>query len=65
MQLRKGWGKRRKWNFYHCNPVMYLPQFGKTFAQLPTEVKNAHSHRGQAAQQMLALMRERWFAPAA
>ena len=30
-------------------------------AQLPTEVKNAHSHRGQAAQQMLELMRERWF----
>jgi XTP/dITP diphosphohydrolase len=23
-------------------------------------VKNANSHRGKAAQQMLALMRERW-----
>ena len=23
-------------------------------------MKNAHSHRGRAAQQMLALMRERW-----
>jgi XTP/dITP diphosphohydrolase len=44
------------------DPVMYLPQFGKTFAELPTEVKNANSHRGRAAQQMLALMRERWFA---
>jgi XTP/dITP diphosphohydrolase len=43
------------------DPVMYLPQFGKTFAELPTEVKNANSHRGRAAQQMLALMRERWF----
>ncbi|WP_291011094.1 RdgB/HAM1 family non-canonical purine NTP pyrophosphatase [Hydrogenophaga sp.] len=42
------------------DPVMYLPQFGKTFAELPTAVKNANSHRGQAAQQMLALMRERW-----
>jgi XTP/dITP diphosphohydrolase len=53
-------------NGFGFDPVMYLPQFGKTFAQLPTEVKNAHSHRGQAAQQMLALMRERWFsAPAA
>ena len=46
------------------DPVMYLPALGKTFAELSPEVKNAHSHRGQAAQQMLALMRERWFAPA-
>src|SRR5574343_716129 len=42
------------------DPVLLLPPFGKTFAQLPTEVKNANSHRGKAAQQMLALMRERW-----
>ena len=42
------------------DPVMFLPEFGQTFAQLPTEVKNAHSHRGRAAQAMLALMRERW-----
>ncbi|MDZ4188467.1 MAG: RdgB/HAM1 family non-canonical purine NTP pyrophosphatase [Hydrogenophaga sp.] len=49
-------------NGFGFDPVIYLPQFGKTFAELPTEVKNAHSHRGQAAQQMLALMRERWFA---
>jgi XTP/dITP diphosphohydrolase len=42
------------------DPVMWIPAFGKTFAQLPTEVKNAHSHRGQAAQEMLRLMRERW-----
>ncbi|MCW5255593.1 RdgB/HAM1 family non-canonical purine NTP pyrophosphatase [Verminephrobacter aporrectodeae subsp. tuberculatae] len=42
------------------DPVMLLPQFGKTFAELPAEVKNAHSHRGHAARQMLALLRERW-----
>lgn len=42
------------------DPVMLLPEFGQTFAQLPAEVKNAHSHRGRAAQAMLALMRERW-----
>lgn len=42
------------------DPVLLLPPFGKTFAQLPTEVKNANSHRGKAAQQMLELMRERW-----
>lgn len=43
------------------DPVMFIPEFGKTFAELPVEVKNAHSHRGRSAQQMLALMRERWF----
>ncbi|VTU36257.1 RdgB/HAM1 family non-canonical purine NTP pyrophosphatase [Variovorax sp. PBL-E5] len=47
-------------NGFGFDPVMFLPQFGKTFAQLPTEVKNANSHRGQAARAMLALMRERW-----
>jgi XTP/dITP diphosphohydrolase len=47
-------------NGFGFDPVMWLPQFGKTFAQLPPEVKNAHSHRGQAARAMLALMRERW-----
>ncbi len=44
------------------DPVMVLPAFGKTFAELPTEVKNAHSHRGRSSRQMLELMREHWFA---
>jgi XTP/dITP diphosphohydrolase len=48
-------------NGFGFDPVMYLPEFGKTFAQLPPEVKNAHSHRGKASAQMVALMRERWF----
>ncbi|MFC5607724.1 RdgB/HAM1 family non-canonical purine NTP pyrophosphatase [Variovorax soli] len=47
-------------NGFGFDPVMFLPQFGKTFAQLPPEVKNANSHRGQAARAMLVLMRERW-----
>ncbi len=47
-------------NGFGFDPVMYLPSFGQTFAQLPTDVKNANSHRGQAARAMLALMRERW-----
>ena len=51
-------------NGFGFDPVMWVPAFGKTFAQLSTEVKNANSHRGRAAQAMLALMRERWFAPA-
>ena len=47
-------------NGFGFDPVMWLPQFGKTFAELPPDVKNAHSHRGQAARAMLGLMRERW-----
>ena len=42
------------------DPVMFLPAFGQTCAQLPPEVKNAHSHRGQAARLMLGFVRERW-----
>lgn len=42
------------------DPVMFIPAFGKTFAELPPDVKNANSHRGQAARQMVQLIRERW-----
>ena len=44
------------------DPVMYLPELGKTFAELPPEAKNAHSHRGKAARQMMQLLREHWLA---
>ena len=47
-------------NGFGFDPVMFIPEFGQTFAQLPVEVKNANSHRGRAAQAMVALMRERW-----
>jgi XTP/dITP diphosphohydrolase len=47
-------------NGFGFDPVMFLPALGKTFALLPPELKNAYSHRGQAARAMLALMRERW-----
>ena len=47
-------------NGFGFDPVMYLAKFGKTFAELSPELKNAHSHRGQAARQMVGLMRERW-----
>ncbi len=47
-------------NGFGFDPVMFIPSFGKTFAQLPVEVKNANSHRGQAVRQMMQLMRERW-----
>ena len=48
-------------NGFGFDPIMFIPEFGKTFAELPVEVKNANSHRGRSAVQMLSLMRERWF----
>ena len=47
-------------NGFGFDPVMYISQFGQTFAQLPVDVKNANSHRGRAVRSMVALMRERW-----
>lgn len=47
-------------NGFGFDPVMFIPEFGQTFAQLPVEVKNANSHRGKATRQMMELMRERW-----
>jgi XTP/dITP diphosphohydrolase len=39
---------------------MFIPMLGRTVAELDAAVKNAHSHRALAAQQMLVLMREVW-----
>jgi len=42
------------------DPVMVIPELGRTFAELDPAVKNRLSHRGRAAQAMLALMRANW-----
>ncbi|HSV36028.1 MAG TPA: RdgB/HAM1 family non-canonical purine NTP pyrophosphatase [Ramlibacter sp.] len=47
-------------NGFGFDPVMFIPEFGQTFAQLPVEVKNANSHRGKAARRMIELIRQRW-----
>lgn len=47
-------------NGFGFDPVMFIPEFGQTFAQLPVEVKNANSHRGRAARQMVELIRQNW-----
>lgn len=49
-------------NGFGFDPVMFIPEFGQTFAQLPVEVKNAHSHRGRAALDMVQLIRQCWMA---
>ena len=47
-------------NGFGFDPVMWIPAQGKTFAELPVAVKNRISHRGEAAQAMVDLMRARW-----
>jgi len=42
------------------DPLLYIPALGATVAELPRELKNAHSHRALACAQMLQLMREAW-----
>jgi XTP/dITP diphosphohydrolase len=52
--------ERRGSNGFGFDPVMFIPEFGKTFAELPIEVKNANSHRGRAAHAMVELIRRNW-----
>lgn len=42
------------------DPVMFIPSLGKTMAQLDAAHKNAISHRGQSARQMVELIRAHW-----
>ena len=38
------------------DPVFYLPELGKTMAELPMEIKNQMSHRGQAARKVYQVL---------
>jgi XTP/dITP diphosphohydrolase len=51
---------RRGQGGFGYDPLLFIPALGATVAELPAAVKNLHSHRALAAQQMLALMREVW-----
>jgi len=41
------------------DPVFYLPEYGKTVAELPLNEKNKVSHRAKAAKQAVVLLKER------
>jgi XTP/dITP diphosphohydrolase len=45
-------------NGFGYDPYFYLPELGRTAAELPPEQKNRLSHRGQALQKLLALLRD-------
>ena len=40
------------------DPIFYLPELGKTMAELSAEEKNVISHRGRAAQQACQMLKE-------
>jgi XTP/dITP diphosphohydrolase len=40
------------------DPLFYLPQYGKTMAELSSDEKNSISHRGEALRRMLELLKD-------
>ena len=42
------------------DPLMFIPAFGRTVAELAADEKNRASHRAQAAVQMATLLRQAW-----
>lgn len=55
--------ERRGQGGFGYDPLLFIPALGATVAELPAAVKNRHSHRALAAQQMLVLMHEVWQLP--
>lgn len=41
------------------DPVFFLPELGKTMAELPPELKNRLSHRARAAESLIKLLHEK------
>ena len=52
--------ERRGSGGFGYDPLLFIPALGKTVAELPADVKNAHSHRAIAARAMLGLLRDVW-----
>ena len=52
-QTNPGGDEPRGSNGFGYDPLFYIPEAGKTAAELPPERKNAISHRGRALATML------------
>lgn len=46
-------------NGYGYDPVMYIPEMGKTMAEMTGEEKNSISHRGRAARKAAEILKKR------
>lgn len=47
-------------NGFGYDPLLWLPSYQQSAAQLAPEIKNGISHRAQACQKMLELIRHQW-----
>ena len=47
-------------NGFGYDPIFWLPQYGKTSAQLTPDQKNAISHRGQATRKLLGFLKKEY-----
>lgn len=54
---RIGYEQRGKGGFGY-DPIFYVPEFGKTTAEMTAEEKNRVSHRGKALEQMKEVLRK-------
>ncbi len=54
--------ERRGTQGFGFDPVLYLPDLGQTFAEMPPAQKNSLSHRGRSSRLMMDLLRSSWLA---
>ncbi len=52
--------EERGTNGFGYDPIFYIPQFGKTMAELEMDEKNRLSHRARAIQNAIPMLKEIW-----